>query len=476
MTSDIPSEAVGRRILCDGDYATVRYVGAVPPTTGLWLGVEWDNPHRGKHNGNHEGTQYFSCRHPTGGSFIRPSKANFGIDFLTALKTHYGLNDEQDAECKKEGSLVIGRKTVELVGFDSIKEKQKQLNKLIDISVRECAVSHAGPKEEIKRTCPNIMQMDLSKNLLSSWEKVIDIAYQTENLEILNLSENKMKFPSAPASAFTVFCKLRVLALNLTGVTWTEVMHFTLHFIVPFNVLQTLKILDLSNNQLIENQLYQIAFLPSFQFCNSSPFLFQWSSIYELDKLQRLQSLMCKNNPLMDTEKNSETLRQLIIAKIDQLTFLDKSEIFPEERKGAELDYRKTFGLDWRAAGGNQNPDKNKPNNEFLAAHPRYQLLCLKYGAPEDGELKKQQPFSLKNQLLKRYVQGPDSSAKKILKFCDPKWKILRPKMENSATRNGKFCDQIKLQNRSSKIKNEFFNSSNDIFIIKNKHLFTYLH
>uniref|UniRef100_A0A8D0HGZ2 Tubulin-specific chaperone E n=1 Tax=Sphenodon punctatus TaxID=8508 RepID=A0A8D0HGZ2_SPHPU len=391
---------------------------------GLWLGVEWDNPHRGKHNGNHEGTQYFSCRHPTGGSFIRPSKANFGIDFLTALKTHYGLNDEQDAECKKEGSLVIGRKTVELVGFDSIKEKQNQLNKLIDISVRECAVSHAGPKEEIKRTCPNIMQMDLSKNLLSSWEKVIDIAYQTENLEILNLSENKMKFPSAPASAFTVFCKLRVLALNLTGVTWTEVLlcapawpaleelYLTANDITllerPFNVLQTLKILDLSNNQLIENQLYQIAFLPRLEHlilsnnrissvrfpdvgfgCKTKMFsslthlvvngnqISQWSSIYELDKLQRLQSLMCKNNPLMDTEKNSETLRQLIIAKIDQLTFLDKSEIFPEERKGAELDYRKTFGLDWRAAGGNQNPDKNKPNNEFLAAHPRYQLLCL---------------------------------------------------------------------------------------------------
>lgn len=29
---------------------------------GLWLGVEWDNPDRGKHDGSHEGVQYFTCR------------------------------------------------------------------------------------------------------------------------------------------------------------------------------------------------------------------------------------------------------------------------------------------------------------------------------------------------------------------------------------------------------------------------------
>lgn len=29
---------------------------------GLWLGVEWDNPARGRHDGSHEGTVYFKCR------------------------------------------------------------------------------------------------------------------------------------------------------------------------------------------------------------------------------------------------------------------------------------------------------------------------------------------------------------------------------------------------------------------------------
>lgn len=33
----VPEDAVGRQVLCDGERATVRYVGTVPPTTGeIW--------------------------------------------------------------------------------------------------------------------------------------------------------------------------------------------------------------------------------------------------------------------------------------------------------------------------------------------------------------------------------------------------------------------------------------------------------
>uniref|UniRef100_A0A8D0FGU4 Tubulin-specific chaperone E n=1 Tax=Strix occidentalis caurina TaxID=311401 RepID=A0A8D0FGU4_STROC len=355
----------------------------------IWLGVEWDDPQRGKHDGTYEGTQYFKCRHPRGGSFIRPNKANFGVDFLAAVKDRYGLNDEQDVQRGTENTLVFG-KTVEFVGMDSIAEQQ---------------------------------------------------------------SENKMKFPSTSTSVSGVFSKLRILALNQTEIMWTEVLfcapgwpaleelYLTSNNITvlerPDNVLQTLKLLDLSDNQLLDgNQLHLIAHLPrleqlilrntgisSIHFpdagfgCKTKMFpslkrlaindnkISQWSSINELDKLPSLQSLQCHNNPFMDTEKNPETLRQLIIAKIGQLKVLNKSEILPAERKGAELDYRKIFGSDWLAAGGNWNPEKNKPSEEFLAAHPRYLSLCLKYGAPEEGELKGRQPLTLKNQLLSKRTE-----------------------------------------------------------------------
>ncbi|NXI54241.1 TBCE protein, partial [Chloroceryle aenea] len=429
--------------------------------SGIWLGVEWDDPQRGKHDGTYEGTQYFKCRHPRGGSFIRPNKANFGVDFLTAVKDRYGLNNKQDVQHGTEHTVLFGKKTVEFVGMDSIAEQQRQLNQLVDISVRECAVSQAGQEEEISGTCSNIRHINLSKNLISSWETVTAIASNIQNLETLNISENKIKFPSTSPSVSSAFSKLRILALNQTEITWTEVLlcapgwpaleelYLSSNNITvlerPDNVLQTLKLLDLSDNQLLDgNQLHLIAHLPRLEHlilrntgiasihfpdagfgCKTKMFpslkhllikdnkISQWSSINELDKLPSLLSLQCHNNPFMDTEKNPETVRQLIIAKISQLEVLNKCEILPAERKGAELDYRKIFGKDWLAAGGNWDPEKNKPSGEFLADHPRYPSLCLKYGVPEEGELKGKQPLTLKNQLLTLTIKCPEKPEQK---------------------------------------------------------------
>lgn len=44
-----------------GHIGTVRFVGQVDGTAGVWLGVEWDDPERGKHDGTKDGNRYFSC-------------------------------------------------------------------------------------------------------------------------------------------------------------------------------------------------------------------------------------------------------------------------------------------------------------------------------------------------------------------------------------------------------------------------------
>ncbi|ELK05100.1 tubulin-specific chaperone E [Pteropus alecto] len=461
MTDTLTSDVIGRRVEVNGELATVCFYGIVPPVAGLWLGVEWDNPERGKHDGSHEGTVYFKCRHPTGGSFIRPNKANFGVDFLTALKNRYALEEEAEA-AGKEHLVTIGNKPVETVGFDSIIKQQSQLSKLQEVSLRNCAVNCAGDKGGIAEACPNIRNLDLSKNLLSLWDDVTDIADQLGHLEVLNLSENKLRFSRGPASPAGTFSALKVLVLSRTGITWAEVLRCATGWPVleelylaannitilerPNDVLQTVKLLDLSSNQSIdENQLFLIAYLPrleqlilsdvgisSLHFpdtgigCKSSMFtslqylvvndnqISRWSFINELDKLESLQALSCLRNPLTAGSR-AETTRQFIIAKIGQLEMLNKCQILPEERRGAELDYRKAFGPEWRKAGGHQDPDRNRPSGEFRAAHPRYQLLCLKYGAPEDGELKTQQPFLLKNQLLTLKIKCPHQLDQKVI-------------------------------------------------------------
>ncbi|XP_047557381.1 tubulin-specific chaperone E isoform X2 [Lutra lutra] len=462
MNDTSTSDVIGRRVQVNGEHATVRFSGIVPPVAGLWLGVEWDNPERGKHDGSHEGTVYFKCRHPTGGSFIRPNKVNFGVGFLTAVKNRYVLEDGPE-EDGKEQIVIIGNKPVETIGFDSVIKQQSQLSKLQEISLRNCAVNGAGDKGAIAKVCPDIRKVDLSRNLLSSWDEVLDIADQLKHLEVLNLSENKLSFPSGSPARTGTFPALKVLVLNRTGITWAEVLRCAAGWPVleelylksndlliserPADVLQTVKLLDLSSNQLIdENQLFLIAYLPrleqlilsdiglsSIRFPDAGTghktsmfpslqylvvndnLISQWSFINELDKLPSLHALSCSRNPLTEENKAAHTTRGLIIAKIGQLKTLNKCEIPPEERRGAELDYRKAFGSEWKAAGGHQDPERNRPHAEFLAAHPRYQSLCLKYGAPEDGELKTQQPFLLKNQLLTLKIKYPNQVDQKVL-------------------------------------------------------------
>ena len=39
--------------------ATVRYLGQVEGNRGQWIGVEWDQEERGKHDGTNKGIRYF---------------------------------------------------------------------------------------------------------------------------------------------------------------------------------------------------------------------------------------------------------------------------------------------------------------------------------------------------------------------------------------------------------------------------------
>ncbi|XP_077342651.1 tubulin-specific chaperone E isoform X8 [Lithobates pipiens] len=434
MEDVLSSEVCGRRIICDGEYGTVCYVGTIPPTSvhghmsdgkyyrkmgaewpakgpclpdlsrsveGLWLGIEWDNPLRGKHNGSHEGRRYFTC---------------------------------------------------------------SQLNTLSDISLRGYEVSNAGQEAEILHSCPNISVLNLSKNLLASWENVADIAYQLKKLNTLDLSENRFYLPSHPSLLTNAFENLTTLSLNQTGITWKEVLqcaamwpvleelHLASNGIAsmerPVNCLQCLTLLNISDNNLTdEKQLYALSELPrlkqliitnnrisSVEFpvtqfgCSTELFssltslsvdgnnVSLWSFINELNKLKSLQSLNCQNNPLMESEKNPRTVRQLIIAKIANLKYLNKTEILPEERRGAELDYRKMFGIDWLKAGGSHKSEFSNLSLMFLEEHPRYTALVKKYGAPDDEEMKILQPVNLKNKLLCLTIKCPDKPDQQPIK------------------------------------------------------------
>ena len=73
----------------EGYRATVKYVGSIAgarPEEG-WIGVEWDDHSRGKHDGQAYGRRYFTTD-PGRGSFVRAEKLvpRLGLDEAVFLK------------------------------------------------------------------------------------------------------------------------------------------------------------------------------------------------------------------------------------------------------------------------------------------------------------------------------------------------------------------------------------------------------
>lgn len=139
-------------------HGTVKYSGAVAPTAGDWLGVEWDDETRGKHDGVYSptGVRYFYCDVAGAGSFIRPSAPgiSFGISFGPALRLKYtpelasDLNDPSPATRSEFYSTASNFK-IEVVSSSKVDSNTRRLSRLRDVGLAGEGVSHAGDDEEL---------------------------------------------------------------------------------------------------------------------------------------------------------------------------------------------------------------------------------------------------------------------------------------------------------------------------------------
>ncbi|XP_071962848.1 tubulin-specific chaperone E-like [Antedon mediterranea] len=432
------SANVGDRIWSDGEIGTVKYVGEVESTSGLWFGVDWDNQDRGKHDGTHNKKKYFETKSPTSGSFVRPKKTVPGVSFLAALKERYIPDDILTGGIDEAEMFVVGdgqQTAVEMVGAKSIVQRQSNFARLKNAVLRDLKINRCNEGSVVRQLIPNVTEIDLSKNLINSLEEVAMLANQLQNLQDLKLSENRFSLPKDPRSLRSSFINLQNVFLNYVNFTWEEIefcvpmwpklrqLHICFNNITTINkfdieLLQNLELLNLEGNKISDwndvlhfaklprlemlilnkNMLTQVAFndvgpdgktesFPSLKSISlTDNLLSDWQSINELEKLKSLEDTRTKKNPFCQQEKLLDT-RQIIIGKIGNLKRCNNALVSGMERRGAELDYLKTFGKEWRASGGDQDPEKNNPSEEFLKKHPRYKHLIKVYGAPEDYEL-----------------------------------------------------------------------------------------
>lgn len=432
----------GQRVELRGYYGTVCYVGEVPPTSGTWLGVDWDDPTRGKHNGTHEGEKYFSTRYPTSGSFVRLEKVNLGRSCPAAIRDRYGevKNDETAGINKEDLSLVqckINAPFLEVVGFNKVNKKQSHFEDLRVVWLREHNVSGPGEQGELMQLCPNIQELDLSRNLIHNWQSLARIADQLRHLRVLNISENHMQIPSQPIIYQGSFQVLEHIIMGRMEYSWSQILDCALMWLcvetlqVPFNniatleippdgILQHVKSLDLEGNLINDwREINKLGTLPCLEYLNishvgvsevyfpvgqaeqktrlfstlkqlllSGNSIHSWESVNELDKLLHLEELGFHGNPVLQ-EESEGTSRQLIIARIGNIKTLNRVVITNNERKGAEIDYLKKYGVMWETVAKPLDIKSHRSIlDTFLQAHPRYPLLVDKYGAPEVGEYK----------------------------------------------------------------------------------------
>ena len=266
----------GKRI-CLGPYrGTIRYRGPVPPSAGEWLGIEWDDPSRGKHDGTSaDGTRYFHVRVPGSGSFIRPTstKLSSGCSFLEALRNKY-LPASEPQPTPQQDQHQYTRKTlgdieIEAPNLDRIAKRAARLDRLkevglggwqqsshsavdagaVDDSHYDVARAFDEQKGEgegsIRVVCPNIRWLDLSRSLLSDWEEVSLIAGELESLQTLLLQFNRLQAPpeQVPESWRTRLSHVQDLRLDGALISWEEVMR-----LAP--ALSGLRHLQLGSNQI----------------------------------------------------------------------------------------------------------------------------------------------------------------------------------------------------------------------------------
>jgi len=263
----------------DGNRGFCRYVGPVVGQTGRWVGVEWDDQKRGKHDGKHNGKRYFECKRgkeageeeeeDARASFVRVQKVATATDFVSAAKEKYDLENQEQLEKR----LVFGKEdkngsynnnsdeevnvTIELKTKLSLQKSLIELERILLPNARLARVnrragtpadadearasssSALNDEEELfaKTFNPNATHVDVSGNLMTSFAELGKIGKYFRNLEILDASDafydedvrdfdidGTSTLMKEVALAALQFRNLKTLALNKTRTSWEKAL------------------------------------------------------------------------------------------------------------------------------------------------------------------------------------------------------------------------------------------------------------
>ena len=206
--SDDTSNLLGKRVELNEKTATIKYVGPLKHKKNakeneIWLGLEWDDKTRGKHNGTVEGYEYFktSCNENSG-SLIKMTKVNIGQTFKGALNYKYNFYEEEgneyhkdvDKALEKDNFIVTDKKiiNIELVGKEKAAKKFSEFAYMPCIDLSFSYINNLG--NDLANILPRLKELSLTRTLLTKWSDLLSLLIQLKNLNLLNFSENILVF------------------------------------------------------------------------------------------------------------------------------------------------------------------------------------------------------------------------------------------------------------------------------------------
>ncbi|CAA7396528.1 unnamed protein product [Spirodela intermedia] len=425
----VPAFSVCQRVHVLGDprrTGTVRYVGPVDGYDGSWIGVDWDDG-GGKHDGVVNGVRYFSAKGQMTGSLVRPRNLSAGITLMGALRLRYrGESTKEEEDEMYVLSTRSKRVSIQLVGENVVREKLSRLEELLSASLSFLGVSSVGHSHEIYSSVPNLKELDLTGNLLSSWQDVGSICEALPALEILNLTNN---FLERDTITFIPSKGLRVLVLNNCGITWEQVetLKLSLSEVEELHLMRnelkistrsyvqgfdSLKILNLEDNcidtwdevlklshlkcleqlHLNKNKLKDVFYPPGPDPQNdhdghecSTPFenlrclllgcneIEDLASIDSLNLFPNLMDIRLSGNPVADPARGGLP-RFILIARLSKVQMLNGSEVTSRERRESEIRYVRLVMVKLQSDG----PE------EIKRVHPRFAELKIHHGIEDE--------------------------------------------------------------------------------------------
>lgn len=191
---------------------TLRYVGVLPDTQLTWLGVEYDDPAKGKHSGDYKGSSVFRTTQSGAGAFIKfPPEATpllRGVTLVSALQDRYGALDTTEgraAPVDEAEAVTLGSSNgilVEAPGMADVRKRIGRLERLREIGFDGEWVGQLGGSDHERKLfkerlgggyvrevvlTAGVRTLDLSRNLLPSWKEVWEIVEHLLGLNTLVL-------------------------------------------------------------------------------------------------------------------------------------------------------------------------------------------------------------------------------------------------------------------------------------------------